>query len=133
VDQEARWARLYVAAELSKRGIPNALLPENFCGDDLVVGQKDGDALAFVQVKSCHPDRANIAGGISYSKFAHAPKSGPKIERLSADMLGTRKMPTVSKLARTSIFWTCSDVLGIKDGGRTWIRTRDLSHVRRAL
>lgn len=50
---------LYVAAELSKRGIPNALLPENFTGDDIIVGTKDGTALAFVQVKSCHPDRAS--------------------------------------------------------------------------
>lgn len=50
---------LYVAAELSKRGIPNALLPENFTDDDIIVGSKDGEALAFVQVKSCHPDRAS--------------------------------------------------------------------------
>ncbi|WP_128003655.1 hypothetical protein [Piscinibacter defluvii] len=50
---------LYVAAELSKRAIPNALLPENFSGDDLLVGQKDGQAVAFVQVKSCHPDRSS--------------------------------------------------------------------------
>jgi hypothetical protein len=49
---------LYVAAELSKRGIPNALLPENFLDDDLIVGRKDGSRLCFVQVKACHPDRA---------------------------------------------------------------------------
>lgn len=50
---------LYVAAELSKRGIPNAFLPENFSDDDILVGKKDGAATGFVQVKSCHPDRAS--------------------------------------------------------------------------
>ncbi|MFH1015265.1 MAG: hypothetical protein V1762_05040 [Nitrospirota bacterium] len=50
---------LYVAAELSKRGIPNALLPENFSDDDIIIGKKDGKLLGFIQVKSCHPDRAN--------------------------------------------------------------------------
>ncbi len=49
---------LYVAAELSKRGIPNALLPENFSGDDLIAGKKDGSEICFIQVKSCHPDRS---------------------------------------------------------------------------
>ena len=49
---------LYVAAELSKRGIPNALLPENFSGDDLLAGAKDGTRLCFIQVKACHPDRS---------------------------------------------------------------------------
>lgn len=50
---------LYVAAELSKRGIPNALLPENFSDDDILVGRKGGEATGFIQVKSCHPDRAS--------------------------------------------------------------------------
>ncbi len=50
---------LYVAAELSKRAIPNALLPENFSDDDIMVGGKNGSKLGFVQVKSCHPDRAD--------------------------------------------------------------------------
>ena len=49
---------LYVAAELSKRGIPTALLPENFSDDDIVIGRKDGKLLGYIQVKSCHPDRA---------------------------------------------------------------------------
>lgn len=49
---------LYVAAELSKRGIPNALLPENFSDDDLLGGGKDSPDVFFVQVKSCHPDRS---------------------------------------------------------------------------
>ncbi|PIQ68257.1 MAG: hypothetical protein COV91_05120 [Candidatus Taylorbacteria bacterium CG11_big_fil_rev_8_21_14_0_20_46_11] len=49
---------LYVAAELSKRGIANALLPENFSDDDILLGKKDGEVLGFIQVKSCHPDRA---------------------------------------------------------------------------
>ena len=49
---------LYVCAELSKRGIPNALLPENFSDEDVLVGKKDGNELGFVQVKSCHPDRS---------------------------------------------------------------------------
>jgi len=50
---------LYVAAELSKRSIPNALLPENLSDDDLLAGSKDGTRQCFVQVKSCHPDRAD--------------------------------------------------------------------------
>lgn len=50
---------LYVAAELSKRGIPNSLLPENFSDDDIMLGVKDGGSLGWVQVKSCHPDRGN--------------------------------------------------------------------------
>jgi hypothetical protein len=50
---------LYVSAELSKRGVPNALLPENFSDDDLIAGTKDGTRLCFIQVKSCHPDRAS--------------------------------------------------------------------------
>lgn len=49
---------LYVAAELSKRGIPNALLPENFSDDDILAGNKDGSRLALIQVKACHPDRS---------------------------------------------------------------------------
>jgi len=49
---------LYVAAELSKRGIPNSLLPENFSDDDILAGKKDGSDICFIQVKSCHPDRA---------------------------------------------------------------------------
>jgi hypothetical protein len=49
---------LYAAAELSKRGIPNALLPENFSDDDILAGTKDGLTVCFIQVKSCHPDRA---------------------------------------------------------------------------
>ncbi len=50
---------LYVAAELSKRGIPNALLPENFSGDDLIAGKKALSLLCYIQVKACHPDRNN--------------------------------------------------------------------------
>ncbi|HEV2224423.1 MAG TPA: hypothetical protein VGR84_15625 [Candidatus Acidoferrales bacterium] len=49
---------LYVAAELSKRGIPNALLPENFSDDDVMFGAKDGRRLGFIQVKACHPERS---------------------------------------------------------------------------
>lgn len=49
---------LYVAAELSKRGIPNALLPENFSDDDILGGGKDSESVFFIQVKSCHPDRS---------------------------------------------------------------------------
>ena len=50
---------LYVAAELSKRGIPNSLLPENFSDDDLLIGKKNGNETAFIQVKACHPDRSS--------------------------------------------------------------------------
>lgn len=49
---------LFVSAELSKRAIPNALLPENFSDDDILVGSKDMSQVGFVQVKSCHPDRS---------------------------------------------------------------------------
>jgi hypothetical protein len=49
---------LYVCAELSKRGVPNALLPENFTDDDILVGNKAATHTAFIQVKSCHPDRS---------------------------------------------------------------------------
>jgi hypothetical protein len=48
----------YVVAELSKRGIPNALLPENFSDDDVMVGKKEGQDIGFIQVKSCHSDRS---------------------------------------------------------------------------
>ena len=50
---------LYVATELSKRGIINALLPENFSDDDILFGKKDGKKFGYIQVKSCHPDRSN--------------------------------------------------------------------------
>ena len=50
---------LYVAAELSKRGIPNALLPENFSDDDLIAGKKGGSMICYIQVKACHPDRGH--------------------------------------------------------------------------
>lgn len=50
---------LYVAAELSKRGIPNALLSENPANDDILIGNKDGKSPGYIQVKSCHPDRAS--------------------------------------------------------------------------
>ena len=43
---------LYVAAELSKRGIPNALLPENFSDDGILGGRKDSDEVFYVQVKA---------------------------------------------------------------------------------
>jgi hypothetical protein len=35
-------SEFYVCAELSKRGIPNALLPDNFADDDILVGNKEG-------------------------------------------------------------------------------------------
>jgi hypothetical protein len=50
---------LYVAAELSKRGIPNALLPENFSDDDVIAGKKGGSLICYIQVKACHPDRGH--------------------------------------------------------------------------
>jgi hypothetical protein len=49
----------YVAAELSKRGIANALLPENFTAYDLIAGKMNGSLLCFIQVKACHPDRSH--------------------------------------------------------------------------
>ena len=49
---------LYVAAELSKRGIPNALLPENFSDHDIMGGAEESSGIFFIQVKSCHPDRS---------------------------------------------------------------------------
>lgn len=50
---------LYVAAELSKRGILNSLLPENFSDDDIMIGKKGDNSLGYIQVKSCHPDRGD--------------------------------------------------------------------------
>ena len=49
---------LYVATELSKRGIANSLLPENFLDDDIQIGAKVGKHLDDIQVKACHPDRS---------------------------------------------------------------------------
>ncbi len=49
---------LFVAAELSKRGIPNVLLPENFSDDDILIADKPGNSLGYVQVKACHPTRS---------------------------------------------------------------------------
>lgn len=49
---------LFVCAELSKRGIINALLPENFSDDDIMISNKAGTKYGFIQVKSCHPDRS---------------------------------------------------------------------------
>ncbi len=65
---------LYVAAELSKRGIPKALLPENFSDDDLISGTKDGTRICFIQVKACHPDRSgSFILRETDEKWRHAP------------------------------------------------------------
>lgn len=67
---------LYVAAELSKRGIPNALLPENFSDDDIIAGIKDGQRICFIQVKACHPDRSNtFILKNSNEKWSNAPEN----------------------------------------------------------
>jgi len=50
---------LYVAAELSKRGILSAILPKNFADDDVMIGDRKGTRIGYIQVKACHPDRAN--------------------------------------------------------------------------
>ncbi|MBT3581143.1 hypothetical protein HN511_02465, partial [bacterium] len=47
---------LYVAAELSKRGIPNALLPENFSDNDILIGNKKGTLLMEPDNKFLTPD-----------------------------------------------------------------------------
>jgi len=44
---------LYTAAELSKRGIANALLPENFSDDDIIFGLKGGNVLGYIQGRCC--------------------------------------------------------------------------------
>jgi hypothetical protein len=49
----------FVCAELSKRGIPSALLPENFPHDDIMISNRDGTRTAYIQVKACHPDRSD--------------------------------------------------------------------------
>ena len=46
---------LFVCAELSKRGIPNVLLPDNFPHDDILVSNKEGTLSGYVQVKACQP------------------------------------------------------------------------------
>jgi len=50
---------LYVAAELAKRGICVSLLPENFPDDDLMIANRDGSKIGYVQVKACHPQRSS--------------------------------------------------------------------------
>ena len=67
---------LYVAAELSKRGIANSMLPENFSDDDIIAGSKDGTNLCFIQVKACHPDRAkSFILSHRNEKWVDAPKN----------------------------------------------------------
>ncbi len=67
---------LYVAAELSKRGIPNALLPENFSDDDILGGAKGSKEVFFVQVKACHPDRSSsFALHEQHESWAGAPEN----------------------------------------------------------
>jgi hypothetical protein len=78
----ARWVKklgghageLYLAAELSKRGIPCTLLPENFSDDDLHVGRKDSSVVCFIQVKACHPERSeSFALRDAHEGWAAAP------------------------------------------------------------
>jgi hypothetical protein len=59
LDLSGRAGEFYVAAELSKRAIPNALLTKNFADEDLMIGSKDGSKFGYIQVKSFHPDRAD--------------------------------------------------------------------------
>jgi hypothetical protein len=68
---------LYVAAELSKRGIPNALLPENFSGDDIIIGRKGGLEIGYIQVKSCHPDHGGNSFKLKpeHAEWVSAPKN----------------------------------------------------------
>ena len=67
---------LYVAAELSKRGIPNALLPKNFSDDDILIGRKDGTVVGYIQVKSCHPDRSkSFILRETHESWVDAPKN----------------------------------------------------------
>jgi hypothetical protein len=49
----------FVCAELSKRGITNALLPENFPEDEIVLSSKESRTKSgYIQVKVCHPDQS---------------------------------------------------------------------------
>src|ERR1019366_2244675 len=64
---------LFVSAELSKRGIPNALLPENFSDDDILLGDKEGQRVGFIQVKACHPDRSKSFILQDIIRFIHGP------------------------------------------------------------
>jgi hypothetical protein len=67
---------LFVSAELSKRGIPNALLPENFSDDDILVGRKDGKEIGYIQVKACHPDRSStFILRENHEEWVDAPKN----------------------------------------------------------
>jgi hypothetical protein len=50
---------LFVCAELSRKGILCALLPKNFSDDDILASNKDATRSCLIQVKACHPDRAN--------------------------------------------------------------------------
>ena len=72
---------LYVAAELSKRGIPNALLPENFSDDDLIAGRKDGIRQCRIQVK------AATQTGPRASFWKKDMKDGPRQQRMNSSFL----------------------------------------------
>ena len=49
----------YVCAELSKRGVINALLPDNSPNDDILLGSNEGgERSGYIKVKVCHPDRS---------------------------------------------------------------------------
>jgi hypothetical protein len=61
---------------LSKRGIANALLPDNFSDYDIIAGNKDGSNVCFIQVKACQPDRATTFFlHETDESWAHAPEN----------------------------------------------------------
>ncbi len=67
---------MLVCGELSKRGIPNAPLPENFSDDDILIGNKEGTKVGFIQVKSCHPDRSeSFILRETHEKWVSAPEN----------------------------------------------------------
>ena len=81
---------LYVAAELSKRGIPNSLLPENFSDDDILIGAKDRQDFATFKLRlAIRTDRR-----LSFS--ARLTRNGKMQPRTSSSSLfgSVRRRPT---------------------------------------
>src|SRR5947199_7868818 len=61
MDQETRWTcgRAFCCRRAIKTWNSNSLLPENYSDDDILIGNKEGTKVGFIQVKACHPDRSS--------------------------------------------------------------------------
>ena len=86
---------LFIAAELAKRGIPAAILPEGYKGDDIFVGEIGGSKIARIQVKTCHPERGNVFH--LSGKVVEDWKKARKNEFVACVWLGKERDADVSK------------------------------------